>query len=129
MHRNSHCSSNRCGAALIVALVLLALLGIVAGIVLPQILRARHEAQWDLVRAQSRLLFDDALRGAEARRSVDPEFSGETLTLGPDQQPFSGTFLVMTRLENDAFFVEVEYREGKDRVRVQERRNISIKMP
>jgi hypothetical protein len=68
-----------------------------------------------LLHAQSRQLLDDAFRNAEAKRKIDPEFSGAALTLGPDSQPFPGTFLVTTRFENDAFVAEVEYRdkEGK----------------
>jgi len=105
----------RRGAALIIVIVLLACLAIVAGVVLPQILRERHESRQDLIRVQSRQLLDDALRNAEAKRSTDPEFAGETLTLGKDQQPFPGTFQVTTKFINDAFTGEVEYRnkEGK----------------
>ena len=107
--------SNRCGAALIIVIVLLACLAIVAGAVLPQILRERHESRQDLIRVQSRQLLDDALRNAEAKRSADPEFAGEMLTLGKDQQPFPGTFQVTTKFVNDTFAGEVEYRnkEGK----------------
>ena len=106
---------NRRGAVLIVALVLLAVLGIVAGVALPQILRDRQENRKALVRIQSQQLLDDALRNAEAKRRSDSAFSGETLTLGPEHQPFPGTFQVTTRLEDDAFTGEVEYRneEGK----------------
>jgi Tfp pilus assembly protein PilX len=107
---------NRRGAVLIVALVLLTVLGIVAGTMLPQILRDRQESRRDLLRTQARQLLDDALRGAEAKRKSDSAFSGETLTLGRDIQPFSGTFRVTTRLENNAFIAEVEYRDKEEKV-------------
>ena len=122
MSKNSPTQSNRRGAALIVAIVLLAVLGIVAGIVLPQILRTRREAQQDLIRAQSRQLLDDVLRNAEQLRESDTEFSGGTFTLRLDLQPFSGTFHVTTRLEGDVFVAEVEYHDENDRIRVRERK-------
>jgi len=105
----------RRGAALIITLVLLACLAIVASVVLPQILRDRQETRMELVRTQSQQLLDDALRIAEAKRQSDPDFSGTTLVLRPDQQPFGGTFHVTTTLLNDTFAAEVEYRneEGK----------------
>ena len=109
-------SPNRRGAALIAALVLLTVLGIVAGMVLPQLLRDRQEARLELIRVQSRQLLDDALCNATAKRQADSEFSGETLTLGPDTQPFPGTFQVATRLENDIFAGEVEYRDQAGKI-------------
>ena len=107
---------NRRGATLIITLVLLACLAIVAGVVLPQILRDRQESRMELVRTQSRQLLDDALRNAEVKRNIDPEFSGETFVLGPDSQPFPGTFQVTTRFENDAFIAEVEYRSEQGQI-------------
>jgi len=109
MYRNRQNSSRR-GAALIITLVLLACLAMVAGTVLPQILRDRQESQMALVRTQSHQLLDDALRNAEAKRHNEPEFAGATFTLGPDSQPFPGTFQVATQVENDAFIAKVEYR-------------------
>jgi len=109
MKKRSQNIQARRGAALIIAIVLLAVLGIVAGMTLPQIIRDRQESRMDLLRAQSRLLLDDALRSAETKREADPEFFGETLTLTPDQQPFAGTFQVTTLYENDAFVGIVEY--------------------
>ena len=113
----------RRGAALIVAIALLAVLGIIAGMTLPQIYRDRQEARQELLRIQSQQLLDDALRIAEAKREVDAEFSGETLTLTSDQQPFPGTFRVTTRYANDAFGGEVEYRDENGRVLVTRSRN------
>lgn len=107
---------NRRGAALIIALVLLAILGIVAGVVLPQVIRAKHEMWLDSVRTQSRQLLDDALRNADVKRQSESAFSGETLTLGSDVQPFSGTFQVTTRLENDVFAANVEYRDEQGKL-------------
>ena len=101
---------NRRGAALIIVLVLLACLAMVAGAVLPQMLRDRSAVRQELVRTQSRQLLADALHNAEAKRNADPEFAGSEFSLGPDQQPFSGTFYVTTKLENDVFTAEVEYR-------------------
>jgi len=103
------------GAALIIVIVLLACLAIVAGAVLPQMLRDRLEARQDLIRTQSRQLLDDALRNAEAKRSADPEFAGETLVLDSESQPFPGLFQVTTKFAHDAFIGDVEYRnkEGK----------------
>jgi len=105
----------RRGAALIIVIVLLACLAIVAGAVLPQILRERQESRQDLIRVQSRQLLEDALRHAETKRSADPEFTGETLLLDPDQQPFPGTFQVTTEFVDESFAAAVEYRnkEGK----------------
>ena len=105
----------RRGAALIIAIVLLSILGIVAGIMLPQILRARQESQLDLLRIQARQLLDDALRNAGVKRAEDPDFSGETLTFGPDCQPFFGTFQVIIWLEDDVFVAEVEFHDEQDR--------------
>jgi len=107
---------NRRGAALIIAMVLLACLAIVAGVVLPQMLRDRQETRLELVRVQSRQLLDDALRSAEAKRNSDPNFAGAILSLGPDQQPFDGTFLVTTKYQDDRFNAEVEYRNEKGEV-------------
>jgi len=114
MNRKSQ-PQNRRGAALIIVVVLLACLAVVASTVLPQMLRDRHENRLELVRTQSRQLLNDALRNAEVKRNADPEFTGATLTLGPDSQPFPGTFQVTTRLENDTFDAEIEYRnkQGK----------------
>ena len=123
MYEISRKPPNRRGAALIIALVLLTVLGMVAGVVLTQILRDRRESQQELVRIQSRQLLDDALRNAEAKRQSDSAFSGETLTLGPDHQPFLGTFQLTTRLEEDAFTGVVEYhnKEGKTLYTTQRR--------
>jgi type II secretory pathway component PulK len=111
-----HNIRNRRGAALIVALVLLTVLGIVTGTVLPRILQDRQEARKDLVRTQSRQLLDDAIRSAESKRQSDSSFSGETLTLDSDSQPFGGTFQVTTRLEADTFVAEIEYRSEAGKV-------------
>ena len=100
---------NRRGAALIIVIGLLACLAIVSGAVLPQILRDRYETRQELVRIQSRQLLGDALRYAEAKRIADPDFAGATLTLGPDSQPFPGTFQVTTKFVDEAFIAEVEY--------------------
>ena len=115
MYKNSQKPPNRCGAALIIALVLLTVLGVVAGAVLPQILRDRQEIRQKLVRIQCHQLLGDAICHAEAKRQSDSAFSGGTWTLGPDVHPFPGTFSVTTRYENDALTAEVEYRneEGK----------------
>jgi len=107
---------NRRGATLIITLVLLACLAIVAGVVLPQILRDRQESRMELVRTQSQQLLDDALRIASAKRNVDPEFVGETFVLESDSQPFPGTFQVTTRIENETFVAEVEYRNEQGQI-------------
>ena len=99
----------RRGAALIMTIVLLTCLAVVAGVVLPQILRDRREARMELLRIQSRQLLDDVFRNTEAKRHAEPEFAGSTLTLGPDRQPFPGTFEVTTRVENESLTAEVEY--------------------
>ena len=96
-----------------VAIVLLAFIGIVASTTLSQILRDRKEARMELVRRQARQLLDDALRQSEAQRQSDSEFSGETLTLGPDQQPFHGTFQVTTQFQDDHFSATIEYRNER----------------
>ena len=106
------CQTRR-GAALLVAIVLLAVLGLVAATTLPQLLRDRQESRMSLVREQAERLRDDALRKSEVQRESDSEFSGETLELGPDQQPFPGTFQVTTTFQNDRFVAEVEYRNNK----------------
>jgi len=102
----------RRGAALIIAMVLLAVVGIVAATALTQILRNRQQTRTDLIRQQADLLIEDALRNAEGRRAADSEFSGETITLGPDQQPFHGTFRITTRYQDDRFVAEIEYIEN-----------------
>lgn len=107
----SYNPQSRRGAALLVVIVLLACLAMVAGTVLPQILRERYETRMELVRVQSRQLHDDSLYAAEAKRIVDPGFSGGTLTLGPDIQPFPGTFQVTTEFVDDVFTADVEYRD------------------
>ena len=112
MHKNTQIPT-RHGAALIIAIVLLACLAIVTGMVLPQILRDRQESRLDLVRIQARQLLDDAFRNAETAREADPEFLGAALTLGPDIQPFPGTFLVTTQFANDVLTAEVQYRNVK----------------
>jgi type II secretory pathway component PulJ len=103
-------SLTRRGAALMIALVLLAVVGAVAGTVCSQIVRNRQEVRLDLLRAQTRQLLNDALRNAEAKRKIDSAFSGETQTLASDCQPFPGTFQITTRFENEIFAAEVEYR-------------------
>jgi len=106
----------RRGAALIVALVLIAFLGIVAGTLLPQILRDRQESRQDLLRVQSQQLLEDALHRAEEKRKSEPAFSGETLTLGPDRQPYPGTFQISIRLDDDSFVAHVEYHNAKGKM-------------
>ena len=103
----------RRGAALIIALVLLVVIVAVASVTLPQILRDRQELRLELVRGQAQWLLDDALRHADAKRRIDSEFSGETMTLGPDHQPFDGIFLVTTQYKDERFHAEVEYRDRK----------------
>ena len=106
---------NRCGAALIIVLVLLAFIGVIASVTLPQILRNRQEARTELARQQAQWLLDDALRAAEAKRQADSEFSGDTMLFGPDHQPFPGTFQVMTQYQDDRFGAQVEYHDEKGR--------------
>jgi len=101
---------DRRGAALIIALVLLAFLGIIAGTVLPRIYQDRQESRKELLRIQSRQLLDDAFRNAEVKRQADSDFSGETFSLGTDQQPFAYTFLVTTRCQDDNVSATVECR-------------------
>jgi len=105
----------RYGAALIIVLVLLAVIAVIASTALTQILRNRQETQKDLIRRQADLLIEDALRNAEVRREADSVFSGETITLGPEQQPFTGTFRVTTRYQDDRFVAEIEYDENEVR--------------
>jgi type II secretory pathway component PulK len=105
----------RRGAALIITMVLLAIIGVVAATALAQILRNRQQTRTDLIRQQADLLIDDVLRNAEIRRKSDTEFSGETITLGPDQQPFHGTFRITTRYQDDRFVAEIEYSENEIR--------------
>ena len=102
-------SSNRRGAALMVALVLIAFIGVVASTTLARILRDRQEVRMDLVRQQARRLLDDAIRSAETQRTSDSEFSGETLVLGADRQPVVGTFQVITKYQGGRFNAEVKY--------------------
>ena len=96
-----------------VTLVLLTFIGIVASAALPQMLRDRQEARMGLVREQAERLLDDMLRKAEAQRKTDSDFSGETIILGPDRQPFPDTFHVTTKYQGDGFTAEVEYRNSK----------------
>ena len=107
---------NRRGAALIIALVLLACLAAVAGVVMPRMLRDRYESRMELVRTQSRQLLDDVLQSAETKRQTEPDFSGMVFTFAPDSRTFSGTFQVTVRFENDAFTAEVEYRNEEGRI-------------
>jgi type II secretory pathway component PulJ len=92
-----------------IALVLLAVIAAVSSLVLVQILRDRQEARVELIRRQVNLLSEDALRHAEAQREVNPDFSGETVTFGPDQQPFGGTFKAATQYKDGHFVADVEY--------------------
>ena len=109
---------NRRGAALIIALVLIAVIGVITSTVLAQMLRDRREARLELIRQQAALLCHDALRRAKVQRESDTGFSGETITLGSDHQPFPGTFRITTQYQNvaDHFSVEVEYRNEKDKI-------------
>ncbi len=118
-------SPERSGAALIIAIVVLALLGIVASTALPQLLRDRQESRKELLKQQTERLLDDALRKAETQRKTDTAFVGETITLGPDQQPFPGTFRLTTRFETEknAFAAEAEFRNDKDRILYSKTRN------
>jgi len=112
----------RRGAALLIALVLLAFIGAIASITLPQLLRDRQDIRMELVRQQTQWLLDDALRRAEAKRRSDSEFSGDTVSLGSGSlgsghQPFEGSFQVTTTYNNDRFHAEVEYSDSKGKTR------------
>ena len=113
--------NRRRGAALIIALVLLAVIAIIASTALTQIVRNRQEVQRNLIRQQADLLLRDALRTAEVQRQTDIEFSGETITLPSEQQPFGGTYQVTTQYQNDRFTADVEYRNQQDKVIYQKR--------
>ena len=115
MNKNNR---NRSGAALIIALVLLAVIGVIASTVLAQMLRDRQETRLDLICRQADLLLDDALRIAERQREADSEFTGKTITIGSDQQPFPGTFRITTQYQSeiDRFAVEVEYSNEKGKL-------------
>jgi len=111
----------RRGAALIIALALLAIIAVIASTALTQILRNRQEAQKNLIRQQAELLLHDALRNAEMQRADvqcrdDSEFSGETFTLTSEQQPLGGEFQVTTQYEETGFAAEVEYRNKQGTV-------------
>ena len=106
----------RRGAALLITLVLLAFIGTVVAVTLPQILRDRQEVRKGLIRQQALYLLDDAFRSAGMQRQSDSEFSGETFTLGLDHQPFGGEFQVTTKYQDDHFAVEIEYHDGKGKM-------------
>lgn len=108
--------SIRRGAVLMIVLVLLAFIGIITSTLVPQMLHDRQDARMELVRRQARQLSSDAIRNAETQRRSNSGFSGETLTLGPNEQPFPGTFRLTTKYENDRFNAEVEYRDENEKL-------------
>jgi hypothetical protein len=73
-------------------------------------LRDRREAHRDLIRQQAELLMNDARHSAAGNSAED------TVTLGPEQQPFNGTFRITTQRQDSDTAIEVEYSDEQGKV-------------
>lgn len=113
----------RRGAALIISLVLLALLGAFSTTILKGMLLDRRVSKTELLKIQAETLLDDSLDRARLRREIDPAFTGETIVLASPALQDGGVFHGTTRFdsEKNLFVVDGVFRDrsGKDVYRAE----------
>ena len=84
--------SNRHGAALITALVLLLLVGAISTSLIRGFYTDRLQRDQSLVRTQAEMLKRDFAERAKIQLAASPDFTGETLTMAGLSSEFDGTF-------------------------------------
>lgn len=84
--------SNRRGAAVIIALVLLLLVGALSTSLIRGFYTDRRERDQSFIREQAELLQHDFVERTQIQRNASPDFAGETLALTGLSGSFDGTF-------------------------------------
>ena len=92
IRKNNARTSNRRGAALIIALVLLLLVGAISTSLIRGFYTDRQERNRSQIRTQAELLCHDFAELAKIQRTIAPDFTGETLALTKISDTFDGTF-------------------------------------
>ena len=92
IQKNNARTSNRSGAALIIALVLLLLVGAISTSLIRGFYTDRHARNQSQIREQAELLRYDFAERAKIQRTATPDFTGETLRLTKLSNTFDGTF-------------------------------------
>ncbi|MDR1382317.1 MAG: hypothetical protein LBJ67_00505 [Planctomycetaceae bacterium] len=105
--------SNRNGAALIIALVLLLFVSVLSAVILRQLYNGRLETQRQLLYAETDLLIRDMQERAEQRRAATPSFTGESVTLKELSPHLDGTFQLTTHVDKE-ITVDAAYRDKND---------------
>ncbi|MDR1492802.1 MAG: hypothetical protein LBT05_08780 [Planctomycetaceae bacterium] len=103
-------TSNRNGAALIIALVLLLFVSALSAVILRQLYNGRLETQRQLLYVETDLLIRDMRERAEQRRAADPSFTGESVTFKELSPHLNGTFQLTTHAEKE-ITIDAVYRD------------------
>ncbi|MCL2349804.1 MAG: hypothetical protein FWC50_16255 [Planctomycetaceae bacterium] len=91
--RNSfRCNHPRRGAALIIAMVLLLLVGAISAAIVRGFYQDRNEHRQSLIKTQANLLQEDYHRRAKQQFNASPDFTGETLKLTGISDSAPGSF-------------------------------------
>ena len=106
----------RKGAALIIALVLIAVIGTISAILLKNLLEDRLQQRRVEIRAQSKLLLADGVKRTETKLQENADFPGEQIAITPFSSRWNGTYYLTSRKENDQMIVALECRDESDRI-------------
>jgi len=114
--RRSH---PRRGAALIIAMVLLLLVGVISAAIIHGFFQDRRERTQTLIKTQANLLQEDYHRCAKERLTASPDFTGETLKLTGISDSAPGTFelsSVVSPSGDAVISTEVRYYDENDKL-------------
>ena len=106
----------RKGAALIIALVLIAVIGTISAILLKNLLEDRLQQRRVEIRAQSKILLADWVKRTETKLRENADFPGEQTAITPFTHRWSGTYYLTSRKENEQMIAALECRDEEGRI-------------
>ena len=89
----------RRGAALIIAMVLILIIGVLAATTISGIYRDRFAFRQEMVKLQTERLIDDAVLQAAKKLAIQPDYAGETVLLSDLPLPLQGTLELSIKID------------------------------